>query len=102
MRAKIKFVPSGVEADANVGETVFEIGRRLKLPIQTTCVGKSTCGLCRVKICEGEQHLSAITDAETKHLGNVYFLTKVRLSCQAVIEGHGDVVVEVVDKKRTK
>ena len=57
-------------------------------------MGKATCGLCRVKILSGEAHLSAFNGDERKHLGNVYFITWVRLSCQARVTG-GDVVVDV-------
>ena len=47
--------------------------------------GKATCGLCRVKILAGEDALSPFNAAERKHLGNVYFITKTRLSCQAKV-----------------
>jgi ferredoxin len=56
-------------------------------------VGKATCGLCRVKILAGEAALSPFNAAEKKHLGNVYFITKTRLSCQSRVSG--DVVVEL-------
>ncbi len=99
--AKITFQPSGVVVDYNEGETAFDVGQRSEVAIDTSCVGKGTCGLCRIKILEGEEHLNEFTDVEQKHLGNVYFITKVRLSCQTVPNG-GDVVVEVVTKKKKK
>ncbi|MES1172276.1 MAG: 2Fe-2S iron-sulfur cluster-binding protein [Bacteroidota bacterium] len=77
------FQPSGVEAPAVAGETLFEIGRRNQVPISTSCAGKASCGLCRVVIVNGEQFLSAMGPLERRHLGNVYFITKQRLSCQA-------------------
>jgi 2Fe-2S ferredoxin len=61
-------------------------------------VGKATCGLCRVKIVAGEEFLSPFNALERKHLGNVYFITKERLSCQARVTG-GDIVVEVPPPK---
>jgi uncharacterized 2Fe-2S/4Fe-4S cluster protein (DUF4445 family) len=63
--------------------------------ITTACVGKATCGLCRVKVVAGEALLSAFNADERKHLGNVYFITKQRLSCQAKVIADGDVTVEV-------
>lgn len=72
---------------------MFEVGRRAGVAISTACVGKATCGLCRVKVVGGEDHLSAFNAAERKHLGNVYFITKQRLACQARV--CGDVIVEV-------
>ena len=89
------------EVECQAGEPLFVIGQRAKIPIDTACVGKGTCGLCRVRVVDGESHLSEVSDVEIKHLGNVYYLTKVRLSCQAVITG-GTVTVEPKPKPKTK
>ena len=88
--------PRVVEVSA--GTTLFEAGAKLAAGIDTACVGKGTCGLCRVKIIAGAENLGAYTDEERKHLGNVYHLTKVRLSCRSVLQG--DVTIEVVRKKK--
>ena len=92
--AAVTFMPAGRRIECAVGESVFTIARRSQVAITTACVGKATCGLCRVKVLEGEALLSAFNAGERKHLGNVYFITKQRLSCQARVSG-GDVVVEV-------
>lgn len=89
-------VPAVVECA--VGETLFEAGAKVQAGIDTACVGKGTCGLCRVKILAGAENLVPFTDEERKHLGNVYHLTKVRLACRSRITG--DVTFEVVRKKR--
>jgi ferredoxin, 2Fe-2S len=94
MMATVTFLPQGVAAPCANGESIFEVGRRHSVPIATSCVGQGTCGRCRVTVLGGEEFLSEFTQAEAKHLGNVYFLTKVRLSCQAIVQG-GDVTVEV-------
>lgn len=78
--------------------TLFDAGAKVAAGIDTTCVGKGTCGLCRVKIIAGAEHLNPFTDEERKHLGNVYHLTKVRLSCRARIAG--DVTIEIVRRKK--
>jgi ferredoxin len=88
--------PRVVEVPA--GTTLFDAGAKLAAGIDTACVGKGTCGLCRVKIVAGAEHLNAYTDEERKHLGNVYHLTKVRLSCRSVLQG--DVTIEVIRKKK--
>ena len=80
------------------GTTLFDAGAKLAAGIETSCVGKGTCGLCRVKILAGAEHLPPYTDEERKHLGNVYHLTKVRLACRCPISG--DVTIEVMRKKR--
>ena len=80
------------------GSTLFEAGAKVAAGIDTACVGKGTCGLCRVKIVSGAEHLNPYTDEERKHLGNVYHLTKVRLACRSRLTG--DVTLEVVRKKK--
>jgi 2Fe-2S ferredoxin len=91
--ASVTFAPAGLRVACDDGESVFEVGRRAGIDISTACVGKATCGLCRVKVTEGEAHLSPFNAAERKHLGNVYFITKTRLACQARV--FGDVAVEL-------
>jgi len=91
--ASVTFQPSGLRVACDDGDSVFDVGRRAGLEISTACVGKATCGLCRVKILDGEAHLSTLNAAERKHLGNVYFITKTRLACQTRVSG--DVVVEL-------
>lgn len=98
---KITFLPNNIVADCEDGDSVFDVGKANGIDIETTCVGQATCGLCRIKIVEGEQFTSEFNEAEEKHLGNVYFLTKVRLSCQTRVSG-GDVTVELAPKKRKK
>jgi uncharacterized 2Fe-2S/4Fe-4S cluster protein (DUF4445 family) len=92
--ARVTFLPLGISVDAADGESVFDVARRAGVPIATACVGKATCGLCRVKIVAGEEHLPKLNAAEERHLGNTYFITKLRLSCQARVSG-GHVTVEV-------
>lgn len=82
------------------GDTLFDGGARASAGIDTACVGKGTCGLCRVKIVAGAEHLVPFTDEERKHLGNVYHLTRVRLACRTRLAGDtGDVTIEVVRKR---
>ena len=81
-----------------VGATLFEAGAKVTAGIETACVGKGTCGLCRVRIKAGAEHLNPYTDEETKHLGNVYHITKVRLSCRS--KPTGDITIEIVRKKK--
>ena len=91
-------VTIGTEAvDVPEGATLFEAGAKISAGIDTSCVGKGTCGLCRVKILAGAEHLTPFTDEERKHLGNVYHITKVRLACRCKVSG--DVTIEVVRRK---
>jgi ferredoxin len=83
--------------DVAAGTTLFDAGAKLAAGIETACVGKGTCGLCRVRILAGAEHLTPYSDEETKHLGNVYHLTKVRLACRTRVSG--DVTIELVRKR---
>ena len=87
-----------VIVECYAGQTLFEAGAKVSAGIDTACVGKGTCGLCRVKIVAGAENLNPFTDEERKHLGNVYHLTKVRLACRSKLTG--DVTIAVVRKKQ--
>ena len=89
--------PIAVEVPA--GATLFDAGAQISAGIDTACVGKGTCGLCRVKIIAGAEHLTPYSDEERKHLGNVYHLTRVRLACRSRLAG-GDVIIQVVRRKK--
>ena len=92
----VTYQPFGTSVEIAAGESVYEAGRRSGVPIPTACGGKGTCGLCRVKIVDGEKVLPPLTAEEKKHLGNTYFITKLRLSCQCKVSG-GDVTVLIPD-----
>ncbi|MFT3692531.1 MAG: 2Fe-2S iron-sulfur cluster-binding protein [Kofleriaceae bacterium] len=85
--------------EITAGGSLFEAGAQLSAQIDTSCVGKGTCGLCRVKILDGAEHLNAYTEEELKHLGNLYHLTKIRLACRT--KPTGPVTIEVVRKKKS-
>ena len=95
----ITFEPFHVTLDCADGESVFDVARRNGVPISTACAGQATCGLCRVKIVAGEAHLTPFNAGEGRHLGNVYFITKERLACQARVHG-GDMTVSVPPIRR--
>ena len=84
---RVTFLPSGLTVDGMADESLLEIARRLGIPVATACAGQATCGLCRLKIMGGEKGLTPFNGAERKHLGNVYFITKERLACQARLCG---------------
>lgn len=95
---RVTFLPFSVTVDCDEGESVFSAGRRQGVPIPTACAGQATCGLCRVKIVAGAEHLPPINKDEQRHLGNTYFITKLRLSCQCKVTG-GDVTVLLPDAR---
>lgn len=82
---RVRFDSLAKVAECRVGETIFDAGGKVSAGIETACVGKGTCGLCRVKILAGNDALVPYTDEEFRHLGNVFHITKVRLACRARI-----------------
>jgi 2Fe-2S ferredoxin len=91
-------MPAGITVPCADGATVFATAQAANIGISTACGAKATCGLCRVKVVAGEPFLSPLNAAEKKHLGNVYFINKLRLSCQTTVHT-GDVTVEIVGAK---
>lgn len=95
--ARVTFLPDQKTVPAAAQESLFEVGRRNGVKISTSCAGKASCGLCRVVIVDGESHLTPMGPLEKRHLGNVYFITRQRLSCQTRLVGDdADVTVEVL------
>jgi ferredoxin len=95
--AAIVFQPENHRVECQVGESIWEVAWREGRPLSSACGAKATCGLCRVKVIAGGEHLGPIGEPDKKHLGNVYFITKVRLGCQARVVSEGEVVVEPVE-----
>lgn len=99
----IRFLPSGKVESCHAGQSIFDVGWKSDVGIQSACVGKGTCGLCRIVVVHGENGLSPYNEVEEKHLGNLYHLTKLRLSCQSIIlDGADDITVEVKAKKKKR
>ena len=96
----ITFEPFHVSFPCADGESVFEVARRHGVPVSTSCAGQGTCGLCRVKVMSGDAFLPPFGPLDRKHLGNVYFITRERLACQARVQG-GDVTVSVPPIRKT-
>lgn len=53
--------------------------------IKSSCGGHASCGDCKIKVRSGEDFCQSPPFAEIKLLGNVFHLTKERLSCQLKI-----------------
>jgi 2Fe-2S ferredoxin len=93
---KITYMPANVTFEAEPGDNLRDVGLSNGVNIPSTCGGVASCGLCKVKITAGAENLGSMTPGEISKLGNVFFITKERLSCQAFISG--DVTCEVPDE----
>lgn len=100
MSARLRVTVGGDAAGAReltgaLGEDLLEILQQNGVPIATSCGGVATCGLCRVQVVAGAEHLTPIRREEIAHLGNVAKIVGLRLSCQAKIATSGEVIVDV-------
>ncbi|HEX9112827.1 MAG TPA: ASKHA domain-containing protein [Nitrospirota bacterium] len=104
---KVIFQPSGRRGEIEEGKTILEAAQSLGVDIEGLCGNKKVCGKCKVRIEEGYfekdnidsgmAHLSALTEAEKKHI-KPEDGPGIRLSCTA--EVHGDIKVFVPERSR--
>lgn len=84
----IKVLPSGKEVKINeitdVREALIDEGFK----IRSICGGYAQCGMCKIKIIEGVENISEMKFLEKGLLGNVFHITKERLSCQVYLKGN--------------
>jgi len=79
---------ASIVVDVAAGSSLFEAGAQVSAGIDTACVGKGTCGLCRVKIVAGAEHLTPYSDEERKHLGQTSITSpRIRLACRSRLTG---------------
>ena len=73
-----------------------------KIYIKSSCGGHASCSDCVIKIVEGKENINSLSFAEERLLGNVFFITKERLSCQTKITGDITIDVGNHDQKRDR
>lgn len=114
------FTPSGITAKAEEGETVYDVGLRRGVDIQSICGGKGLCKRCQIEIDTGkhakfkmdvaESHYSKLSPTEKKAIHDGELPKGRRLSCRTKV--YGDLVVNIpadsqeretsIQKKSTK
>ncbi len=77
----------GKTIEVKKGSNLLQELKRNKIYMKSSCGGVASCGDCNLKIIKSNDSLSERTFAESKLLGNVYHITKERLSCQAEVLG---------------
>jgi 2Fe-2S ferredoxin len=93
--AKIFIAGTDRVLEAPVGTSLLEVLQEASHPIATSCGGVATCGLCRLTVKSGKEHLSAICSGEITHLGTVAKIIGLRLACQARLMDGGEVHIQV-------
>jgi len=84
------------------GQDIRDALAKNQIYIKSSCGGQGSCSDCMIKVVTGEDNLSPMSFAEIQHLGNVFHITKERLSCQTHIVG--DVMIDIShhNEKRDK
>jgi uncharacterized 2Fe-2S/4Fe-4S cluster protein (DUF4445 family) len=86
---RVRFEPSGIVAEAKVGETILEVARRADVPIESICGGRGICGRCQVQLLSD---LTQATKEDLKLLGKKKVEAGLRLACR--LEVVGDMAIE--------
>lgn len=94
---KITVLPSGIEFEANEGETIMGAAQARGLYWPTTCGGQGICTTCLTEIVSGAPALAEMGRYEQKTLtmerGKSILARPVRLACQTHILHDGEVIV---------
>lgn len=95
---KIHVIPSNKVIETEVDSNLRDALIKSDYYIKSTCGGCASCGLCSVVIVEGEQNLNEFSFEEKQLLGNVFHITRERLSCQVFVQG--DITVDISAHKK--
>jgi 2Fe-2S ferredoxin len=88
--------PAGEVVPAVVGKSIAKILLDKDVEISHSCQLQCACTTCHVYIMEGGEFVSKMGDEENRLLDNTSDRQRwSRLSCQAVFNGGGDLVVEI-------
>ncbi len=90
---KVTLWPSGETLELNGEETLLNQLKKAGKKIKSSCGGCATCSDCIIVVKSGESNLTPQTFEELRLLGNVFHITKERLSCQTKILG--DVTLDI-------
>ncbi|MGE3610212.1 MAG: 2Fe-2S iron-sulfur cluster-binding protein [Bacteriovoracaceae bacterium] len=93
MSFKCTLWPSGEVLELNGEETLLGQLKKSGKKIKSSCGGCATCGDCVIVVKSGEMNLSPQSFEELRLLGNVFHITKERLSCQTKVTG--DVTIDI-------
>ena len=97
---KIKFHPSGIEADVNPDKSVLETAREAGVFIQSSCNGMCACGDCRVFLTEGEGNVLPPAIKEMEIIGRGCYLDQRRLACRLYC--FGDVSLDLREQEERR
>jgi len=91
--------PSGEVLALNGEETLLNQLKKAGKKIKSSCGGCATCSDCMIVVKSGEINLTSQTFEELRLLGNVFHITKERLSCQTKVTGDVTLDISAHEKK---
>ncbi|MBL7665704.1 MAG: (2Fe-2S)-binding protein [Bacteriovoracaceae bacterium] len=90
---KVTVWPVEKVLEVEAGSKLMTVLKEGGFYIKSSCGGCASCSDCVVVIKRGEDNLSRPEFPELRLLGNVFHITKERLSCQTTV--NGDVIVDI-------
>ncbi|EQC46325.1 2Fe-2S iron-sulfur cluster-binding protein [Bacteriovorax sp. Seq25_V] len=96
--AKVKLLPSGETLYVDNSKSLLEHLKDSGIYVKSSCGGHASCTDCVVKVVEGADNMNTPTFDEMKLLGNVFHITKERLSCQCLIADDVTIDISAHDK----
>ncbi|MBY0515478.1 MAG: (2Fe-2S)-binding protein [Bacteriovoracaceae bacterium] len=102
MSHKLTLWPSQEVLDINPEESLLIQLKKAGKTIKSSCGGCASCGDCVIVVKSGESNLTSPTFEELRLLGNVFHITKERLSCQTKLTGDAVIDISAHEKKKSK
>jgi ferredoxin len=96
---KLTLWPLGTTLEVSEEKSLLQILKDNGVQIKSSCGGVASCRDCIIKVLSGEDHLTPPGFAEIKLLGNVFHLTKERLSCQTKVMG--EVTIDISEQSQS-
>jgi ferredoxin len=90
----VRFVPKEREVRVARGTTVMEATKEAGLTLGASCESDLLCGLCRVRVLTGLDHLSPPEDDELRVMAALDAGREERLACRAEVLGEVTVTAD--------
>lgn len=93
---KVKFLPQNIELEIEPNQSILDLAQKNGVFIKTVCNGLPSCAECRVKVVEGESHVTPPFTKELNLIGTGHFVDQRRLACQ--LQCYGDVTIDLSEQ----
>lgn len=96
-RLRLTFLPNNVTVWAQEGDILLDVALENGVDMPHECGGNCACTTCHIHVLEGTELLSTPEEVEQDRLLSAENLkANSRLGCQAILQGQGAVVIELV------